>query len=63
MGSENVLRHVSRTKEKGTLYVKIKADPKESSLLMITSNYIMTPEDLSFMDLDPGNMGIINYQF
>lgn len=42
--------------------MKIKADPKEKSLLLISANYAMTP-GVNFVDLDPGNSGIIGYQF
>jgi len=44
------------------LYLKIKADPKEKSLLLISANYAMTP-GVNFIDLDPGNSGVIGYQF
>jgi hypothetical protein len=44
------------------LYIKVKADPKESSLLLISASYAMDPS-LGFVDLDPGNMGVISYQF
>jgi hypothetical protein len=42
--------------------LKIKADPKENSLLLISASYAMTPGD-NFVDLDPGNSGVIGYQF
>lgn len=61
-GGENIFRHVSKTKAKGALYVKIKADPKEKSVLMISGRYVDL-QDTNYVDIDPGNMGIINYQF
>ncbi len=62
MGSQNVFKHISKTKKAGTLFVKIKADPKEESVLIVSSKYFdQTMND--FIDLDPANMGIIEYQF
>ncbi len=44
------------------LYIKVKADPKESSLLLVSAAYALTP-GTEFVDLDPGNMGVISYQY
>lgn len=43
------------------MFIKIKADPKETSTLVIKSNYVYGEDN--FVDLDPGNMGLISYQF
>lgn len=61
-GNSNIFRHISRTKEKGMLYIKIKGDPKEISMLLVKGNYAMNPGE-NFVDLDAGNMGMISYQF
>ena len=61
-GTESVFTHILRTKDNSQLFIKLKADPKETSTLIVKVEYVYSSQD-NFVDLDAGNMGLVTYQF